>query len=75
MAEALATKPQIAVANKIDAMDDPERLKKLTKHLKKHKVPVYPISAVTGEGLPALLQAMWAVIAAHNESAAESTAP
>ncbi|MCR4373274.1 MAG: GTPase ObgE [Acidobacteria bacterium] len=75
MAEALATKPQIAVANKIDAMDDPERLKKLTRHLKKHKVPVYPISAVTGEGLPALLQAMWAVIAAHNESAAESTAP
>ncbi len=68
MAEALASKPQIAVANKIDALDDPERLKKLTKHLKKHKVPLYPISAVTGEGLPALLEAMWTAVAAHAES-------
>jgi GTP-binding protein len=68
MAEALATKPQIAVANKIDALDDPGRLKTLTKHLKKHKVALYPISAVTGEGLPALLEAMWSAIAAHAES-------
>ena len=50
---ALANKPRIAAANKIDALDDPERLKQLTKHLKKLKVPLYPISAVTGEGMPA----------------------
>lgn len=68
MAEALATKPQIAAANKIDALDDPSRLKALAKHLKKHKVPMYPVSAVTGEGLPALLEAMWTAIAAHAES-------
>ena len=68
MAEALATKPQIAAANKIDAMDDPTRLKDLARHLKKHKVALYPISAVTGEGLPALLEAMWSAIAAHSES-------
>jgi len=58
----------VARANKIDSLDDPERLKALAKHLKKRKVALYPISAVTGEGLPALLQAMWTVIAAHNES-------
>ena len=29
------------------------RLKKLARQLKKIKVPLYPISAVTGEGVPA----------------------
>ncbi len=67
-AEALASKPQIAVANKIDALDDPQRLKALAAHLKKKKVPLFPISAVTGEGLPALLEAMWAAIAAKSAS-------
>jgi GTP-binding protein len=59
MAVALAQKPRIAVANKIDALDDPNRLKSLAKHLKKAGVPLYPISAVTGEGLPALVEALW----------------
>jgi GTP-binding protein len=59
VAESLDAKPQIAAANKIDAMDDPARLEKLKKHLKKKKIALYPISAVTGEGLPALLEAMW----------------
>ena len=68
MAEALATKPQIAAATKIDALDDPARLKALVAHLKKKKVPLYPISAVTGEGLPALLDAMWNAVAEHTES-------
>ena len=60
----LSNKPRIAVANKIDALDDPDRLRKLTKHLKKLRVPLYPISAVTGEGIPALLEAMWREVAA-----------
>ena len=59
----LANKPRIAAANKIDAMDDPERLRALTKHLKRLKVPLFPISAVTGEGVPALLEAMWRAVA------------
>jgi len=59
MAVALAQKPRIAVANKIDALDEPNRLKSLAKHLKKAGVPLYPISAVTGEGLPALVEALW----------------
>ena len=63
----LANKPQIAAANKIDALDDPERLRKLTAHLKKKKIRLYPISAVTGEGVPALLEAMWKAIAAARE--------
>lgn len=63
----LANKPQIAAANKIDALDDPERLRTLMAHLKKKKIPLYPISAVTGEGVPALLEAMWKKIAATRE--------
>ena len=67
VAEALASKPQIAAANKIDAMDDPARLEKLKKHLKKKKVAMYPISAVTGEGLPALMEAMWSAVKARTD--------
>jgi GTP-binding protein len=53
-------KPRIVAANKIDALDDPERLASLERHLATRGVPVYRISAATGEGLPALLEAMWA---------------
>jgi GTP-binding protein len=71
VAEALASKPQIAAANKIDAMDDPARLEALKNHLKKKKVPFYPISAVTGEGLPALLEAMWGAVKARADETDE----
>src|SRR5687768_130176 len=58
-AVALADKPRLAAANKIDAMPDPKALDKLRKHLKKEGVPLFPISAATGEGLQPLLEAMW----------------
>lgn len=64
LAAALSTKRRIAVANKIDSLDEPERLKKLARHMKKVKIPLFPISAVTGEGLPALLEAMWTEVSA-----------
>jgi GTP-binding protein len=70
VAEALAAKPQIAAANKIDALDDPARLESLRKHLKKKKIPFYPISAVTGEGLPALLEAMWTIVKSRTDEPA-----
>jgi GTP-binding protein len=63
-AVSLSQKPRIAAANKIDALDDPKRLQALKKHLKKRQVPMYPISSVTGEGVPALLEAMWREVAA-----------
>jgi GTP-binding protein len=62
----LADKPCIAAPNKIDSLDDPTRLKKLTTFLKRKKIPVVPISAATGEGVPALLEAMWRAIAAES---------
>ncbi len=58
----LAGKPQLAVANKMDALDDPARLARLQRHLASRSVPLYTISAVTGDGLPALLDAMWTAV-------------
>lgn len=60
----LAGKPRIVAANKIDAIDDPARLDRLKKHLKRLKIALFPISAATGEGMPALLEAMWREISA-----------
>jgi GTP-binding protein len=60
----LGSKTQIAAANKIDAMDDPERLERLARHLKGAGVPLYPVSAVTGAGVPELLEAMWREVSA-----------
>jgi GTP-binding protein len=60
----VAAKPQIVAANKIDAVDDQARVKALERHVKKRKLPFLRISAVTGDGLPALLEAAWREIAA-----------
>ncbi len=59
----LAQKPQIVAANKIDALDDPDALKRLTKHVRARKLPLIPISGVAGDGLPELLEAAWREIA------------
>jgi GTP-binding protein len=60
---AVAAKPQLVVANKIDALDDPDRLKALERRVKKAKLPFFRISGVTGEGVDALLEAAWREIA------------
>jgi GTP-binding protein len=65
---ALADRPQIAAANKIDVLDDPGRLERLREHLASVDVPVYPISAVTGTGVPALLEAMWREVSRPQEA-------
>ena len=58
----LAGKPQLAAANKIDALDDPDRLTRLRQRLEARSIPLYPISAVTGEGLGPLREAMWGAV-------------
>ena len=56
--EDLAAKPMIVVATKLDAAQDPARVKALEKLAKKRKLPFFKIASVTGEGLPALIRAM-----------------
>lgn len=50
--EKLAEKKEILVANKMDVPESKERLKTFKKKIKKE---IFPISAVTGEGVDALL--------------------
>lgn len=52
----LAAKPQMAVATKLDALQEPERLSRLRAHCRKKKVPLLAISSVTGEGLVELVR-------------------
>jgi GTP-binding protein len=57
--ERLQDKPVIVAANKMDALDDPSRLDRLRTHLQRAGIPLYPVSAATGDGLPPLLEAIW----------------
>ncbi len=54
----LATRPQIIVANKIDALDEAAKLTELREFCQQNDLPFYAISAVTGEGLKILVSAI-----------------
>ena len=58
-------KPQLTVASKTDALDEPERLQRLQAHVASLGLPFMQISAVTGDGLPALLESLWTIIETH----------
>jgi 50S ribosomal subunit-associated GTPase HflX len=65
----LSEKPVIAVGNKIDALDDPDRLARLRAHVETLGVPFYSASGATGEGVDALLEAVWREVAAARDRA------
>ena len=71
--ERLADKPVIVAANKIDAMDDPDRLARLADYLQSAGVPLYPVSAATGTGIDALLEAVWREVARARERTANTS--
>ena len=43
----------------MDAAPDTKLVRKLEKHLKGLGVPLHRISAVTGDGVPSLVEEMW----------------
>src|SRR5512137_360677 len=55
----LLQRPQLAAANKIDVLADGARVESLAAGLRELAIPVYAISAVTGAGVPALVEAIW----------------
>jgi len=55
----LSSKRQIVAANKIDALDEPERVERLRTHVRLLGLELYPVSAVTGQGVKVLLEAIW----------------
>lgn len=54
----LAAKPQIIALNKIDLPQAAEITQKVKSYFQKRRQKVYPISALTGQGIPALLKAL-----------------
>jgi GTP-binding protein len=71
---ALAAKPTILVAAKADVAN-PDKLKKLTAMAKRRKLPIFPISAVTGEGIEALKYAIADMVATHRPIDVEPPSP
>jgi len=71
---ALAAKPQIVAANKIDALDPEHRDGGAVDALKRRSaqldLPFVKISGVSGQGVPELIEAMWRRLAASRQSAA-----
>ena len=61
----LAARPQIVVLNKLDLPEVAKAQKRLTTAFAKRKVRLLAISAATGEGVDALLEAAWKVIVAE----------
>ncbi len=55
----LIKKPQIVVANKIDSLSDRSYLKELRDYFESKGYEFYAISALTGEGLEELKEALW----------------
>jgi GTP-binding protein len=66
----IAERVQIVAPSKIDALDEPERLERLVRHVEALGLPCIPISAVTREGVSALLEAAWPHVAASKAAAA-----
>jgi GTPase len=66
--EQLRDKPVVVAANKMDAMDDPDRLRRLEEHLRERGIPLYPVSAATGDGLPPLLEHIWKTLASRMDA-------
>ncbi|MFP5232000.1 MAG: Obg family GTPase CgtA [Acidobacteriota bacterium] len=64
---ALAAKSTLLVATKVDAAN-PEKLKRLTAFARRKKLPLFKISAVTGEGIEELKYALAEAVKAHRGS-------
>jgi GTP-binding protein len=66
----LAAKPQLVAANKIDVVQDDDRVKALERRARALKLPFFKVSAVTGAGIQALLERSWAGLVDAREPAA-----
>lgn len=71
---ALAARPQIVVATKIDALDEPERLEKLKKRARKDGKPFFAISSVANEGLKELIYGIAKMLDEKSENPSDAPA-
>ncbi len=71
----LASRPQIVVATKIDALDEPERLENLKKRAKKDRKQFFAISSVANQGVKELVSALSKELATENTEFTEKKSP
>lgn len=62
---ALANRPELVVLNKADLPETRRREKTLARAFERRGRALFAISAATGEGVPALLEAVWKTLAAE----------
>lgn len=63
----LAKKYQVIAANKIDLLEDDTNMKRLMEYTDDHGRDVYPICAMSGEGLPELMEHVWQLLEEYVE--------
>lgn len=72
--EKLSRKLQIVAANKIDLLtDDSDNLERLMDYMAAKGIEVYPICAVSGDGMDKLLERVWTILEEYVEEADETT--
>lgn len=70
----LARKPQIVAANKIDLLpEDSDNLERLMDYMAHEGVEVYPICALSGEGMDKLLERAWKMVEDYVEEGDDTT--
>ncbi|MDY3974563.1 MAG: Obg family GTPase CgtA, partial [Veillonella caviae] len=57
--EKLSKKPQVIALNKIDLVEDPATIEKVSKYFTDQEYEVFPVNALTGEGLNELVHRAW----------------
>ena len=68
--ERLASRPQIVAANKMDLPEARENYPRVAEHMAKEGREIFPVSAATGDGLPALLDRAFALLAEYKDEPA-----
>ena len=71
--EKLARKRQVIAANKIDLLGDSDNLERLMDYMTAHGVEVYPICAMTCEGMDKLRERVWTMLEEYVEEPDETT--
>jgi len=70
--EKLSRKRQVIAANKIDLLSDDTNLKRLQQYMDKRGWDVFPICAMSGEGLPELMEYVWKLLESYVEEPDET---
>ena len=69
---ALAARPQIVAVNKIDLPEVRKKLGTIARPFARRGIELHPISAATGEGIGALLEAVWRAMPARERAEPEA---